>query len=50
MAFVADDGDMSTFLLAVLPLVALIAMGVLATRHGADSRHSDPRELRHSWH
>jgi hypothetical protein len=50
MAAVADDGDMSTFLLAVLPLAAVIAMGVLATRHGVDSRHSDPGELRRSWH
>jgi hypothetical protein len=43
MARVADNGDMFTLLIA---LAAVVALGLLATRYGVDSRHTDPRDLR----
>jgi hypothetical protein len=45
MSFVADNGDMAVLLIALL---AVVAVGLLATRHGVDSRHTDPRDLRSS--
>ena len=33
----------------LIVLFAVVLVGVLAVRHGADSRHTDPRDLRPSW-
>lgn len=41
---------MTTLLLAILSLAALVGTGLLAARYGADSRPTDPRDLRRSWH
>jgi hypothetical protein len=41
---------MITLLIVLLPVVAVVAVGLLATRYGVDSRHTDPSDLRHSWH
>ena len=41
---------MITFFISLAALAALIGTGILAVRYGADSRPSDPRDLRHSWH
>ena len=46
----ADDGTMITLLLFLVALAAIVGMGVLAVKYGADSRPSDPRDLRHSWY
>ena len=39
----ADNVSMTTLLIA---LIAVVAVGVLAVFCGADSRHTDPRDLR----
>jgi hypothetical protein len=37
-------------LVIILTAVAgLVAVGLLAARYGADSRQSDPRDVRPSW-
>ena len=41
---------MTTFLIVLLPVVAVVATGLLATRFGVDSRFSDPGDPRRSWH
>jgi hypothetical protein len=41
---------MVTFILFLVSLAAIVGMGVLAVFYGADSRHTDPRDLRHSWY
>jgi hypothetical protein len=41
---------MITFILFLVSLAAIVGMGLLAVRYGADSRHTDPRDLRHSWY
>jgi len=46
MMLVADNADMTALVIAV---VAVVLVGVLAVRHGADSRHTDPRDLRPTW-
>jgi hypothetical protein len=50
MTMRADDESMITFLLVILSLAALVGIGLLAVQYGVDSRPSDPRDLRHSWH
>jgi hypothetical protein len=50
MAIAADNGCMITLLLFVVAVAAMVGMGLLAARYGADSRHTDPRDLRHSWY
>lgn len=40
---VADNVYMTTLLIA---LIAVVAVGMLAVFCGADSRHTDPRDLR----
>lgn len=45
MERVADNEDMTTLLIV---LAAVVAFGLLAVFHGADSRHTDPRDLRPS--
>jgi hypothetical protein len=45
----ADDEHMTTLLIVLLPLAVTIAVGLLATRYGVDSRHDGPGGLRHSW-
>jgi hypothetical protein len=49
MVNVADNGDMITLLVILAVLGAVVGMGLLAAGYGADSRHTDPRDLRHSW-
>ena len=34
----------------LLALAAVVGMGLLAVQYGADSRPSDTRDLRHTWH
>ena len=46
MGLVADNGDMTVLIIA---LSAVVLLGLLAVRYGADSRHTDPRDLRPSW-
>ena len=41
---------MSSILISLLLLAAFVGVGLLAVRHGADSRVSDPRDARPSWH
>jgi hypothetical protein len=41
---------MITFILFLVALAALVGMGLLAVQYGADSRITDPRDVRHSWH
>ena len=41
---------MITFVIFLISLAAIVGIGVLAVRYGADTRHTDPRDLRHSWH
>ena len=43
IAIVADTEDMAIILVILL---GIVAVGLLATRYGADSRHVDPRDLR----
>lgn len=50
IVLVADNEDMTALLLFILSLAVLIGMGLLAVYYGADSRPTDPRDLRHSWH
>jgi hypothetical protein len=40
---------MTGFILFLIAL-AIVGVGVLAVRYGADSRPSDPRDTRPSWH
>jgi hypothetical protein len=40
---VADNVDMTTLLIVLL---GVVAFGLLAVFFGADSRHTDPRDLR----
>lgn len=49
MVRVADDGDMTTLFILLAVLAAIVGVGLLAVRYGADSRPSDPRDLRPSW-
>ena len=49
MVNVADNGDMITLLVIVAALAALVGTGLLAVGYGADSRYTDPRDLRPSW-
>jgi hypothetical protein len=44
----ADNGDMTALLLLIVP-AAFVGLGVLAVRDGADSRQTDPRDVRASW-
>jgi hypothetical protein len=46
----ADNGSMITLLVILAVLAAVVGAGLLAVGYGADSRHSDPRDLRHSWY
>ena len=41
---------MVTLVIVLAVLAAMVAIGLLAVRYGADSRPNDPRDLRHSWH
>lgn len=41
---------MITFVIFLLALAGLVGMGVLAVKYGADSRQTDPRDLRHTWY
>jgi hypothetical protein len=47
---VADNGTMITVMLILLSLAAVVGIGLLALQYGVDSRPSDTRDLRHSWH
>jgi hypothetical protein len=46
----ADNGSMLTLLIIFVVLAAVVGAGLLAVQYGADSRHTDPRDLRHSWY
>jgi hypothetical protein len=46
----ADNGSMITLLVILAVLAAVVGAGLLAVGYGADSRYTDPRDLRHSWH
>ena len=49
MGNVVDNGDMITLLIILAALAALVGMGLLAVGYGADSRHTDPRDVRSGW-
>jgi hypothetical protein len=50
MSVVADDDDMNGLLISLLVVAAFVGVGVLAACFGADSRVSDPRDARPTWH
>jgi hypothetical protein len=49
MGNVADNEDMITLLVIIAILAAVVGMGLLAVGYGADSRHTDPRDVRANW-
>jgi hypothetical protein len=36
-------------ILSLILIAAFVGFGVLAVRHGADTRTTDPRDMRSSW-
>jgi hypothetical protein len=50
MALVADDERMNGLLIGLVLLAAFAAVGALAVCFGTDSRVSDPRDVRPTWH
>jgi hypothetical protein len=49
MVNVADNGDMITLLVFLAVIAAVVGAGLLAVGYGADSRSTDPRDVRPSW-
>ena len=40
---------MVTLIVFLIALAGFVGTGLLAVKYGADSRHTDPRDMRHNW-
>ena len=45
----ADNGSMITLLVTLAVIASVVGAGLLAVAYGADSRYTDPRDVRPSW-